>query len=686
MALITVSLVTLRVTAETAAEDWPISVVSIIGTAFFAVLGALIVSRAGNPIGWLYLGVVAVFGLGLISSAYAELGVESGWPLVSVAAAGTDPFFFTGLALFVAFFFLFPTGHPASPRWRWAWRVYVVAVCLNFLGFLIQPTPNQLANEVEVPNPLGVESLGGFLDPFLSVLGMTILASAVAAFVSLVFRFRVGTTEVRQQIKWLVAVGALAGIALVGLIGTGIPLEGAEAAGESPEVLRIANNIFFFTLITSIVVGIPLVTALAILKYRLYDLDIVIRKTVVFAILAGFVTVIYVAIVVGLARLVGEDSLLLSVGATALVAALFQPVRTWATGFSNRVVFGHRAEPYQVLATFSGRMGETYADEDAMPRMARVIADGIGAERAEIWLGSESEPVLGAAWPAGNDAVAAQDRVVPVVYQEDRLGEIRVRKPAAEPINPIEEKLLEDLASQAGLVLRNVGLTVDLEARVAELGERSRELRASRMRIVQAHDAERRRLERNIHDGAQQHLVALAVKLRLAKAIAAKDPEAASAMLRTLARETEQARITLLDLASGIYPPVLEELGITEALRRQAGPAGGRLTVNSDGVGRLPVETEAAVYFVCLEAMQNAAKYAKASHVVVQLRLRNGNLTFEVRDDGGGFDTSAVEMGSGLSNMRDRLSAFGGDVEISSAPGRGTTVHGSLPLRTSVPA
>jgi signal transduction histidine kinase len=264
------------------------------------------------------------------------------------------------------------------------------------------------------------------------------------------------------------------------------------------------------------------------------------------------------------------------------------------------------------------------------------------------------------------------------------LGEIRVHKAPSDPIAPTEEKLLADLAAQAGLVVRNVGLTVDLEAKVARLAEQADELQASRMRIVQAHDAERRRLERNIHDGAQQHLVALAVKLRLARSLAEKDPGKAADMLRTLADETGQARETLLDLASGIYPAVLEEQGVAEALRGQASPTGATLTVDADGIGRFPIETEAAVYFVCLEAMQNAAKYARAAHIDVRLGLVGSSLTFEVADDGIGFDASSAETGSGLPNMRDRLAAFGGDVEISSEPGRGTTVRGSLPLPEEV--
>jgi len=270
--------------------------------------------------------------------------------------------------------------------------------------------------------------------------------------------------------------------------------------------------------------------------------------------------------------------------------------------------------------------------------------------------------------------------VAEVRYEGERLGEVRVGKSLGEPVTPTEERLLQDLATQAGLVMRNVGLTVDLQARVAQLADQADELRASRMRIVQAHDAERRRLERNIHDGAQQHLVALAVKLRLARGVAGKDPSQAASMLHTLAEETGRARETLLDLASGIYPAALEEHGIAEALRRQGSANGARLAVEADGIGRFPIETEAAVYFVCLEAMQNAAKYAHASALTVTLRRSVDEVTFSVRDDGIGFDPTTVRRGVGMRSMSDRIQTLEGSVEVRSASGRGTVVAARLPL------
>jgi len=684
VALILAGAIGLWTSEQNDAADLPLAVVSVAGSAFFAGLGALIASRTGNRIGWLYLGIIAVEGIAFAVSAYGD----SELPLADVARSLADPFFLGGLTLFVAIFLLFPTGGLASRRWRWVWWPYVAAVGVTFVGFAVQPTApaadltgGTAAEPSSDPNVLGIEALGGVIGPMLALAGGTILVAAVAGLVSLIVRYRRGSNEERQQIRWLVAVGALAGLALAATIGTGVPIEAAEARGdEASRGLVIANNLSMLLLVASVVIGIPLATALAILKYRLYDLDVVVRKAVVFAVLAAFVTVVYVGIVVGITRLVGSDSLVSSIAATAVVATLFQPMRGWATSLANRLVYGRRAEPYEVLSRFSDRVGGTYASEDVLPRMARVIGEGVGAERVEVWLGNEHGSRLTAAWPADAAPVGDGATVAEVRYEGERLGEVRVGKSLGEPVTPTEERLLQDLATQAGLVMRNVGLTVDLQARVAQLADQADELRASRMRIVQAHDAERRRLERNIHDGAQQHLVALAVKLRLARGVAGKDPSQAASMLHTLAEETGRARETLLDLASGIYPAALEEHGIAEALRRQGSANGARLAVEADGIGRFPIETEAAVYFVCLEAMQNAAKYADARHIDVRLGVGEDSLTFVVGDDGVGFDTSIAEAGSGLRNMRDRLSAFGGEVEITSQPGRGTTVRGSVPV------
>jgi len=204
---------------------------------------------------------------------------------------------------------------------------------------------------------------------------------------------------------------------------------------------------------------------------------------------------------------------------------------------------------------------------------------------------------------------------------------------------------------------------------------------------VAAQDNERRRLERNLHDGAQQHLVAIKVKLGLVEMLATRDPEKAKATLVALKRDADEALETLRDLARGIYPPLLAEKGLGAALESQARKATIPVTVDSDGVGRYSQDVEAAVYFSVLEALQNVQKYAQSSQATVRLREDDGALRFEVADDGKGFDTATTTKGSGLTNMTDRVDALGGEVEVTSAPGRGTQLHGSLPVvAVAVPA
>jgi signal transduction histidine kinase len=247
------------------------------------------------------------------------------------------------------------------------------------------------------------------------------------------------------------------------------------------------------------------------------------------------------------------------------------------------------------------------------------------------------------------------------------MGALTLKMPASDPMNSAKERLLADLASQAGLVLRN--------ARLIE------ELRASRQRLVAAQDEERRKLERNLHDGAQQQLVALAVQLKLARQLVDRDAEKAGTMLDSLQGSAAEALEDLRDLARGIYPPLLADRGLAAALEAQARKAAVPTTVEADAVGRYPQDVESAVYFSVLEALNNVAKYAGASRAVVALAQSNGELTFEVRDDGAGFDAKAKAYGTGLQGMRDRLDAIGGGLQVESAPGYGTKVTGRIPVR-----
>jgi signal transduction histidine kinase len=258
------------------------------------------------------------------------------------------------------------------------------------------------------------------------------------------------------------------------------------------------------------------------------------------------------------------------------------------------------------------------------------------------------------------------DVAVEVRHHGALLGALSVTSRADDPVGAERRRLMRDLAAQAGLVLRNVRLI--------------EELRASRQRLVAAQDEERRRLERNIHDGAQQQLVALGVKLRLADSLMDRDPAKTHELMSQLQQETTSAIDDLRDLARGIYPPLLADRGLEAALEAQARKSTTPVDVTSDGVGRYGQDVEAAVYFSCLEALQNVAKYASASSATIRLAQRNGSLEFAVSDDGTGFDPDVVGRGSGLQGMADRLDAIGGELAVESSPGSGTIVRGSVPI------
>jgi signal transduction histidine kinase len=643
-------------------------------TAFMGmgVVGALILSRApGNRIGVLLLWVAVSIGIAFVASGWAiyllEHGSRSaaawmGWPGTTLWTIGFFP-------LLILLPLWFPDGTLVSRRWRPLGWAGVVVGALAFITFGFGAPELDLANDaagraIEVANPLHVPALepltglGGVLWPVL--LGMFVLAV-----VSMIVRFRRSSGVERQQLKWF----AFAAVVLVMNFAVTAILDASDiATGTLGEVV---SGVTFL--------GIPVAVGIAILQYRLWDLDVVVKKAVLAGTLVVLAVVVYAGVVTLFANLTdpGNKNVLFVVALALGIA--FRPVMRFARRFADHLVYGRRATPYEVLSEFSDRMRTSYATEDVLPRMAQVLGEGTGAETARVWLfvGAELRPV--AAWPPESSSAGPIHRVtdpldVPgevvteVRDRGDLLGALSVRMPASDPMSPSKDKLVRDLAAQAGMVLRNVRLVEDL--------------RRSRQRLVAAQDEERRRLERNIHDGAQQQLVALAVKARLAGQFAQRDPAKTAELVAQIESEAQSALEDLRDLARGIYPPLLADRGLVAAIEAQSRKGRLGVEVEAADLGRFPADVEATVYFCTLEALQNVAKYALADRTVIRLARSNGSLSFEVVDDGRGFDPSAVAGGSGLQGMADRLAAVGGSLEVRSAPGRGTTVAGRVPVTT----
>ncbi len=639
-------------------EDGPFfATMIVLATLAWGGAGALIgARRPENAISLVLAGEAFLLGVVAFSETYSR----SDLPFTSVASSFFMDVTLIPLLLAVPLLLLlFPTGRPPSPRWRWVgWLLAASAAC-GILGLLVRGPDG-------APTPVPAQVL-------LTASGFAGFAGAALAIVSVVVRFRRSRGEERAQMRWLASIAVLGAVLFVLLLVTEGTLgeESAPAAVLGSLVLAILT------------VGLPAAIGISILRYRLYELDVVIRKTVVFVILAMLIMAISLGILLFLSTLtfaVPEESERAAIAtATFVIGLLAWPLWKLARRIADRVVFGGRSSPYEILTQFAERVGETYSSDDVLPRMAEILGRATGAEVARVWLrvGDELRPE--AAWPT--DAPAAGSTPVEpetidpetsfsaeVRHRGELLGALGVAMPANDPMNPSKERLVRDLAAQAGPMLHNVLLVEDL--------------RESRRRIVFAQDERAKKLERDLHDGAQQQLVALGVKMRLLDGLLEKDPAKGHDLVAQLQAETVDALDSLRDLARGIYPPLLAERGLPAALEAQARRAAVPTVIESDAIGRYPQDVESAVYFCALEALNNVAKYAEAATTTITLSQENGRLTFTVRDDGKGFEPDASERGTGLQGMADRLDALGGELRVESRPGRGTTVTGTVPART----
>ncbi|HYB86131.1 MAG TPA: histidine kinase [Streptosporangiaceae bacterium] len=437
---------------------------------------------------------------------------------------------------------------------------------------------------------------------------------------------------------------------------------------------------------------------------------------------AGFslvVAAVYVVVVLGLGKGpsdAGDREILgLSMLAAAVAAAVYLPSRDRLLASATRFVYGAREAPDEVLRTFGSRMTRAVAMDELLLQLAESLRKTMGLTSAEVYTGSgevlertvsvpdagrrsvllseRERPVVTRAGVSGNAWASVwlpalldgrdrcQLRVAPISHGGELLGLIVVERPAdADAFSEEDDRVLTELARQAGLAFHNSRLDAALQTTLDELRKQADELRESRARIVAAADAERRRVERDLHDGAQQHLVALAVNLRLARDIMADDPAGGSEMLEQLTGDVQATIRELRELAHGIYPPLLADAGLAEALRAAAARCTIPVSVSADGIGRYSQGVETAIYFCCLEALQNAAKHAPEAAAQVRVWEESGGLLFSVSDNGPGFDPEKARAGHGFVNMADRLGAIGGTVRWESQPGHGSAISGSIPV------
>ncbi len=653
----------------------------VFGVVTISVIGAVVITREpASRLGWALLGTALAAALTLLCEEYAIQGLVAAPGSLPLAepAAWTQRWSFDLLLLgLVLGLLLFPDGRLSGRGARltvWlAVAATVLAIANSFADpALLQtsvrdegyPLPVTMPTALWRPSSMVAQWLGrpGFWAQML----LLPLAS-----VGLLLRLRGAGGEQQRQIKWVAYAGAFVAIGwLVSYIDELPSFLHNEIPAEPLE--EWSDLLWTF----GVTVAVPVAAAFAVLRYRLYEIDRVVNRTVLVGGLAVFITGVYVTVVVGVGSAVGGFGPLLSLVAAAIAAVGFAPVRSRLQLLANRLVYGPRATPYEVLTDFAERLGE-YADPGVLPMMARLVAEGLGANRAQVWLRVGPTLRLAAAWPpetGGQTALPISGeelpgrlsggRVLSVRDQNQLLGALEISKDAGDRLTRHESRLLEDLARQAALILRTLRLI--------------EELRTSRERIVSAHDDERRRLERDLHDGAQQRLLTSLVGLSMVESdMDAGRSEAARRSLADASQQLSQGLAELRDLARGIHPAIVTDSGLAAAIESLVELSHLTVALDVHVPGRLPAAVETTAYFLISEALANVAKHAAAPSARVCARVVGTCLLIEVADDGvGGADPA---RGSGLRGLEDRLAALGGTLRIKSPSLGGTRLEARLP-------
>lgn len=555
----------------------------------------------------------------------------------------------------------FPDGQPPSPRWRWlGWAAAGLIVTMpSAMAWEWRPG-STLSYDLVEPGFVGVGRVVYVGFPLL-------FALVVLCVFSLIVGYRQSIGVSRQQYKWIGLGSACFAAFLLPVIGTLVLTGGIPGARDWRNYALLLGSL---TLITAY--------GIAVTRFRLFDIDLVINRTILFVLLAAFITLVYAVVVVGLGRIVGgSEGIWLPILAIAIVAVSFEPVRDRAQRWANRVVYGRRATPYQVLSALTERLAVSEPGEGILMRMTKLLHDGTGAERATVWLGAREYMEAAATWPpdasAGLEPSLDAEGVFEVRHDDQVVGALQVTKPRGNVPTAQELRLVGDLAGSAGLILGYQRLN-------DQLAQRAREVAASRSRLMGAQDGERRRLERELQEGAQKLIARLAEGVKSAADLARQHgAHDVAAVLEDIDDETRLALEEVRSLAKGIYPSVLAREGLAPALAAMATVSPVDVMVSAEHLGRYSPEIEAAVFFDISEAVTNAVKHAEPS-IDVALREDEGVLRFTVADYGPGFDVDAAQRGAGLDNMADRLDAIGGRLTISSRPGGRTVVTGEVPV------
>ncbi len=637
-----------------------------------ALVGGLVATRRpANPIGWLFVASAACFALAFTTAQYATYGLITRPGSLPGARAMAWPHTFLivpAIASVLAFLpLLFPDGHLISPRWRPA--VWVAGFFCISASVSSAFRPGEVQEIPGIANPMGIEVLRPVVELMDAVLFPLWPAVIVVSAASLVVRFRRSRGAERQQMKWLTyAIFAWAFLLLLTF-----PAEAVDRrlflAIDSCLALAFA--------------GIPVAVGIAILHDDLYDIDLVINRTLVYGSLTAIVAGIYVIVVGGLGVLLEiEGNVLLSLLASGLIAVVFAPLRDRLQRGVNRLMYGERDDPYKVLSRLGQRLEATLEPQAVLPTLVRTVREALRLPYAAIELGRDACGVA-----AATDGVpACNPLAIPLTYQGETVGRLLLSpRSGTDTFSPADLHLLDDLARQAGAAAHAVGLhdrTVRLHAEALELAQ---DLQRSREDLVSAREEERRRLRRDLHDGLGPALGGLILKLDIARDLIGRDPGAAEALLLDLKAQTQAAVEDIRRLVHALRPPALDELGLVGALRQAAASydhydGGLRISIESpQDLMPLPAAVEVAAYRIVQEALTNAARHARAGACTVRVTLAEGALCLEIADDGVGLP-EGFQAGVGLVSMRERAAELGGAFAVELAPASGTRVLARLPL------
>lgn len=652
------------------AGELPRTLVNVPLTVVYYAIGVTAFVRRPDQRAALRLLVFAVvfiggFGVGALVSAYVVRDGTPPWAWL--AAIGLDTIGAGGFLAVLALFAVFPDGVYHRPYER---RVVNGAAAVLLLVVAVRiacsahPSSTQFTwwGPVGGDNPVAVPALravGAVADGVAQASMLMMLAAVIL----LVLRYRRFTGTLRRQTAWPLAALLLsvAGLAVLGAL--------------SPLVNRgpmWVGYLAFYPVLLLLPAGL----LMGILRHRLLDIDLVVRRSVVYGVLWALIAAAYVAAaavlgVVAVRRLPLEAAIVLTILITLVVA----PVRARLERLADRFVFGPRLSGLEMVRHLGERLGQTPADEEVAGTVARSLAEGLGLRWVRVVLDAAgSAPVAVAGTPGGPPVLS-----VPLEHHGERLGAIECGPRVEGRITDEDRELVAALGRQAALAVRNSQLTVELSARLVEL-------EASRVRLVQAEDLARRRLERDIHDGVQQELVALLTRLAMVRSQLRREPDRADATLRSAQQDTRRALENLQEISRGIHPPILSDRGLVEAVEERASRATIPVAVRTTGVtsdDRLPVDVEGAAYFFVSESLANVLKHARAAQACVSLAREPGALTVEVVDDGRGFSPAATVQ-RGLLGLRDRIEALGGVLELISECGAGCRVRAVLPITEDV--